>query len=300
MEDLIMNRSSGNLGEIAIYQPDEVTRLEVKIDGETVWMTQEQIARLFCVKQPAISKHIRNIYSEGELTPEDTYSILEYMGNDGKQKYKTRFYNLDMILSIGYRVNSKNAVAFRRWATAVLKDYMLRGYCINQRINQLEDRFDRRMTEYNNRLDEHQQVIDFIVRTSLPPVEGVFFDGQIYDAYAFVSRLIRSAVKRIVLIDNYIDNSVSTMMDKRNGNVKAIIYTTKVSRQLQMDIQKHNAQYPQIEIHEFTKSHDRFLIIDEKVYLIGASIKDLGKKWFGFTLMESISAEEIMERLRQV
>ena len=197
-------------------------------------------------------------------------------------------YSPDAIISVGYRVKSLIGTQFRRWATQILKNHLLHGQALIQRMNVIEDRFDRRMTEYNNRLDEHQQVIDFIVRTSLPPVEGVFFDGQIYDAYAFVSRLIRSAVKRIVLIDNYIDDSVLTMMDKRNSNVKAVIYTTKVSKQLQLDIQKHNAQYPQIEIHEFTKSHDRFLIIDEKVYLIGASIKDLGKKWFGFTLMESI------------
>ena len=303
MESLVLNSDSENIGEVVIYQPDEITRIDVQINNETVWLTQAQIAKLFGVGQPAISKHLKNIFRSGELDIKSVYSILEYTASDGKT-YKTGFYNLDAILSVGYRVNSKNATHFRQWANCILKEYLLKGHAYNVRLSQMNKEVNRQLDihtrtlmEHDSILKEHSQKIDFFIRTSLPPVEGIFFDGQIYDAYAFVSRLIRSAVKQIVLIDNYIDDSVLTMMDKRNGNVKAIIYTTKVSRQLQLDIQKHNAQYPQIEIHEFTKSHDRFLIIDEKVYLIGASIKDLGKKWFGFTLMESISAEEIMERL---
>ena len=258
MRNLILDNDPSNLGEIVIYQPDEETRLEVKIDGETVWMTQEQIAWLFGVKQPAISKHIRNIYNEGELTPEDTYSILEYMGNDGKQKYHIKYYNLDMILSVGYRVNSKNAVAFRRWATTVLKEYLLKGYCFNQRLNLMEDRFDRRMMEFDKRLDDHQQIIDLFIRTSLPPVEGIFFDGQIYDAYTFVSGLVRSAERRIILIDNYIDDTVLTVLDKRQKGVDAIIYTSKVSKETRLDILKHNKQYRPVQIQEFKKAHDRF------------------------------------------
>lgn len=304
MGSLVLNSDSENIGEVVIYQPDEITRIDVQINNETVWLTQTQIARLFGVGQPAISKHLKNIFISGELDIKSVYSILEYTASDGKT-YKTGFYNLDAILSIGYRVNSKNATRFRQWANSILKEYLLKGHAYNVRLSQMNKDFNRQLdvhtrtlSEHETILKEHSQKIDFFIRTSLPPVEGIFFDGQIYDAYAFVSRLIRSAVRRIVLIDNYIDDSVLTMIDKRDSNVEAIIYTTKLSKQLQLDIQKHNVQYPQIEIHEFSKSHDRFMIIDEDVYLIGASIKDLGKKWFGFTLMESISAEEIMERLR--
>jgi len=169
-------------GEIVVYQPDEITRLEVRVEGETVWLTQEQIAQLFGVMQPAISKHIRNIYASGELEQNGTYSILEYMGNDNRQKYSVKMYNLDVILSVGYRVNSKNAVLFRRWASSVLKEYLLKGYAMNHRLLALENRF----IEYEHRLDEHEKKIDFFVRTSLPPVEGIFYDGQIFDAYVFV------------------------------------------------------------------------------------------------------------------
>ena len=297
MEEMIFKNDSFSTGEVVIYQPDEVTSLEVMVDNETVWLTQEQIAYLLGVKQPAISKHIKNIYSVGELSPESTYSILEYMGNDGKQKYTAKYYNLDMILSIGYRVNSKNAIAFRRWASGILKEYLLRGYCISQRLNSMEDKFDRRMSDYDRRLEEHQQMIDFFIRTSLPPVEGIFFDGQIYDAYIFITTLIRRAERRIILIDNYIDESVLTILNKREENVEATIYTSKISKETKLDIQKHNEQYRRINVYLFKRSHDRFLIIDDSVYLIGASIKDLGKKWFGITLMECISSDEIINRL---
>ena len=214
-------------GEIVVYQPDEITRLEVMVENETVWLTQAHLAQLFGVNQPAISKHIRNIYSSGELSPEDTYSILEYMGNDGKQKYSLKYYNLDMILSVGYRINSKNAISFRRWANTILKEYLLKGYHINNRLDALEDKIERRMSEHDKRLDAHEQKIDFFVRTSLPPVEGIFYDGQIFDAYVFATELIRSARTKIVLIDNYIDESVLMMLSKRKPGVKAEIRTGK-------------------------------------------------------------------------
>ena len=266
-------------GEIVVYQPDEITRLEVRVEDETVWLTQEQIAQLFGVMQPAISKHIRNIYASGELEQNGTYSILEYMGNDNRQKYSVKMYNLDVILSVGYRVNSKNAVLFRRWASSVLKEYLLKGYAMNHRLLALENRF----IEYEHRLDEHQKQIDFFVRTSLPPVEGIFYDGQIFDAYVFVSDLIRSARNRIVLIDNYIDESVLMILSKRAAAVKAEIRTGHLSRQLQLDVQKHNSQYPSVEIIRTPNIHDRFLIVDDDVYHIGASLKDLGKKLFAFS-----------------
>ena len=265
-----------NRGEIVLYQLDDVVKLEVRLDEETVWLTQAQIAMLFGTKRPTITKHLNNIYNSGELERSSTCSILEHMGNDGKQKYVTQYYNLDAILSVGYRVNSKNATLFRRWANGVLKEYLLKGYALN-----------RRLTELEHTVAEHSKKIDFFVRTSLPPVEGVFYGGQLFDAYKFVTDLIRSARKSLLLIDNYVDETVLLMLSKRNDGVKADIYTQTISRQLQLDLERHNSQYPPIEIHICKKSHDRFLIIDEMgVYHIGASIKDLGKKMFAFSKLE--------------
>lgn len=265
-----------NQGEIILYQPDSEVKLEVRLEEETVWLTQEQIATLFGTKRPAITKHLSNIYSSGELDRESTCSILEHMGNDGKQKYVTKFYNLDAILSVGYRVNSKNATLFRRWANSILKEYLLKGYSVN-----------RRLTELEHTVAEHSRKIDFFVRTSLPPVEGIFYDDQLFDAYKFATDLIRSAKKSLLLIDNYVDESVLLMLSKRNPGVTADIYTQTVSHQLQLDLQKHNSQYSPIGLHTYKKSHDRFLIIDgTDVYHIGASLKDLGRKMFAFSKLE--------------
>ena len=263
-------------GEIILYQPDEAIRLEVRMENETVWLTQEQIANLFGTKRPAITKHLNNIYNSGELDVDSTCSILEHMGNDGKQKYTTKYYNLDAILSVGYRVNSRNATLFRRWASSVLKEYLLKGYSINQRLSELE-----------KTVALHSEKIDFFVRTSLPPVEGIFYDGQIFDAYKFASDLIRSARKSLLLIDNYVDDSVLLMLSKRNPGVTATVYTQKITPQLQLDLDKYNDQYPPINIRTYRNSHDRFLIGDDKdVYHIGASLKDLGKKLFAFSKLE--------------
>lgn len=263
-------------GEIILYQPDEAVKLEVRLEDETVWLTQEQIADLFGTKRPAITKHLNNIYKSGELDIDSTCSILEHMGNDGKQKYTTKYYNLDAILSVGYRVNSRNATLFRRWASSVLKEYLLKGYSINQRLSELE-----------KTVALHSEKIDFFVRTSLPPVEGIFYDGQIFDAYKFASDLIRSARKSLLLIDNYVDDSVLLMLSKRNPGVTATVYTQKITPQLQLDLDKYNDQYPPINIRTYRNSHDRFLIVDDKdVYHIGASLKDLGKKLFAFSKLE--------------
>lgn len=296
MESVGHENLSESTGEIVVYQPDEITKLEVRFDAETVWLTQAQIAHLFGVGQPAISKHLRNIFSSGELSADSVYSILEYTASDGKS-YKTGFYNLDAILSVGYRVNSRNATLFRQWANKVLKDFLLKGVALQHQFRALEDRFDRRMIQYDKRLDAQEKKIDFFIQNNLPPRQGVFFDGQIYDAYTFVANLLRKAQRRIILIDNYIDDTVLTMLDKRSAGINAKIYTGRISQQLQLDISKHNSQYPPIEVETFSKAHDRFLIIDDEVYLIGASIKDLGKKWFGFTLMENTEAEELIGRL---
>ena len=276
--------------EIVLYQPNEQMSLEVKLENETVWLTQQQIADLFGVKRPAVTKHLGNIFREGELDITSVSSILEHTAADGKI-YSTQFYNLDAILSVGYRVNSKNATLFRRWANQVLKEYMLRGYAINQRLLAMEERMDKRIGKIENTLVAHQEKIDFFVRTSLPPHQGIFYDGQIFDAYTFINDRIREASTRIILIDNYIDDSVLTILSKRADKVTATIYTKKPSAQLQLDIHKHNAQYPPIDIVTFDRSHDRFLCIDDTVYHLGASIKDLGKKWFAFNRMEMPTTE---------
>ena len=276
--------------EIVLYQPNEQMSLEVKLENETVWLTQQQIADLFGVKRPAVTKHLGNIFREGELDITSVSSILEHTAADGKI-YSTQFYNLDAILSVGYRVNSKNATLFRRWANQVLKEYMLRGYAVNQRIVYVEEYFDKRLRAHEQRIENVEQKIDFFVRTSLPPHQGIFYDGQIFDAYTFINDRIREASTRIILIDNYIDDSVLTILSKRADKVAATIYTKKPSAQLQLDIQKHNAQYSPIDIIAFDRSHDRFLCIDETVYHLGASIKDLGKKWFAFNRMEMPTTE---------
>ena len=263
-------------GEIILYQPDEAVKLEVRLEDETVWLTQEQIADLFGSKMPAITKHLNNIYKSGELDIDSTCSILEHMGNDGKQRYTTKYYNLDAILSIGYRVNSKNATLFRKWANSVLKDYLLKGYSINKRLSELE-----------RTVAQHTEKIDFFVRTALPPVEGIFYNGQIFDAYKFATDLVKSARRSIVLIDNYVDETVLLMLSKRSVGVSATIYTQRITQQLQLDLDRHNSQYPPIDIRTYRDSHDRFLIVDETdVYHIGASLKDLGKKMFAFSKLD--------------
>ena len=263
-------------GEIILYQPDEAVKLEVRLEDETVWLTQEQIADLFGTKRPAITKHLNNIYKSGELDVDTTCSILELMGNDGKQRYTTKYYNLDAILSIGYRVNSKNATLFRKWVNSVLKDYLLKGYSINKRLSELE-----------RTVAQHTEKIDFFVRTALPPVEGIFYNGQIFDAYKFATDLVKSARRSIVLIDNYVDETVLLMLSKRSVGVSATIYTQRITQQLQLDLDRHNSQYPPIDIRTYRDSHDRFLIVDETdVYHIGASLKDLGKKMFAFSKLD--------------
>ena len=262
-------------GEIILYQPDEAVKLEVRMEDETVWLTQAQIAELFGTEVPAISKHIRNIIRSGELEKEATVSKMEIVRLEGSRKVKRviDIYNLDMILSVGYRVNSKNATLFRRWANKVLKEYLLKGYSVNRRLSELEQT-----------VSEHSKKIDFFVRTSLPPVEGIFFDGQIFDAYKFASDLIKSAKHSLLLIDNYVDESVLLMLSKRQPEVTATVYTQRITPQLQLDLDKFNDQYPPIDIRTCKLSHDRFLIIDDtEVYHIGASLKDLGKKWFAFS-----------------
>ena len=272
--------------EIVLYQPEGSVSLEVRLENETVWLTQQQISELFGTGRQAITKHLKNIFASNELDENSVCSILELTASDGKS-YKTKTYNLDAIISVGYRVNSKNATLFRRWASQVLKDYLLKGHVINQRISNLEQRVDAKFLSYDMQLTRLNEKVDFFVRTSLPPVEGIFFDGQIFDAYAFATNLIKSAKNSLILIDNYIDESTLLMLSKLTTGVDATIYTQRITPQLQLDLTRHNNQYPPINIRTYRQAHDRFLIIDQSdVYHIGASLKDLGKKLFAFSRMD--------------
>lgn len=275
-------------GEIILYQPDEAIKLEVRLEDETVWLNRQQLSELFDRDIKTIGKHISNALKE-ELIDIPTVAKFATVQKEG-ERFVTRqveFYNLDMTLSVGYRVKSQRGIQFRQWANKVLKDYLLKGYSINQRLNEIEQKMDNKFFQIEKTIAEHDKKIDFFVRTSLPPVEGIFFDGQIFDAYKFATDLIKSAKCSLILIDNYVDESVLLMLSKRNSEVSATIYTHKINAQLQLDLNKHNDQYPPIEARTYKSSHDRFLIIDNtEVYHIGASLKDLGKKMFAFSKLE--------------
>ena len=270
--------------EIILYQSDNAVQLEVMLENETVWLTLNQMSILFERDKSVISRHISNIFKEQELDKNSVVAKNATTASDGKT-YLIEYYNLDVIISVGYRVKSKRGTQFRIWANKVLKDYLLKGYAVNQRIENLE-----------RRVSATEDKIDFFVKTALPPVQGIFYDGQIFDAYKFVADLVKSATKSIVLIDNYLDESVLILLSKRKENVKCQIFTNKISTQFKLDLEKFNAQYPPVEVKEFSKSHDRFLIIDETIFHIGASLKDLGKKWFAFSKI-NLDAKLMMEMM---
>ena len=272
-----------NRGEIVIYQPDEVTRLEVLVEGETVWLNRHQLAALFGRDVKTIGKHIKNALRE-ELADIPVVANFATTASDGKT-YVVEYYNLDMVLSIGYRVKSSRGIQFRKWANSTLREYLMKGFLINDRLSDLEGRVNARLFEHEKRLDEYGEKIDFFVRTSLPPVEGIFYDGQIFDAYVFVSDLVKSARRRIILIDNYVDESVLLLLSKRAPGVTAEVRTGRMPEQLRLDVQKHNSQYTPVTIVRTQNIHDRFLIVDDVVYHVGASLKDLGKKLFAFSKM---------------
>lgn len=277
-----------NQGEIIVYQPEKTLQLEVRMENETVWLTQAQMADLFETTPQNITLHIKNIYVEQELIADSTCKDFLQVREEGSRMIKRmqKFYNLDVIISVGYRVKSKRGTQFRIWANKILKDYLLKGYSINKRIENIEAK-----------IIEHDQKIDFFVKTSLPPVEGVFYDGQLFDAYKFVADLIRTATTSLILIDNYIDDTVLTLFTKRIPGVTVAIYTAQLSKQLSLDLLRHNSQYEPIDIRQFHQSHDRFLIIDEReLYHIGASLKDLGKKWFAFSKMQ-LDIQELLRHL---
>ncbi|RLD42137.1 MAG: DNA-binding protein, partial [Bacteroidetes bacterium] len=245
--------------EIIIYQPDDLaTRIDVRIEDETVWLSQVQMAELFQSTKQNISLHINNIYKEGELEKSSTVKEYLTVQTEGKRQVqrKITIYNLDVIISVGYRVKSKQGTQFRIWANKVLKDYLLKGYALNNRINRIEDNV--------HQLSQKVNEIDLQLKTELLPKQGIFYNGQVFDAWLLIADIIKSAKKSILLIDNYVDETVLAMLDKRKKNVDAVIYTKKITKQLQTDIEKHNAQYPEIKLKKLTTAHDRFFIIDRK------------------------------------
>ena len=289
-----MNNIESSKGEIVMYQPDETIRLEVRMGEETVWLTQQQMAELFDKDRTVISRHIRNIYKEEELEENITCAKFAHMGSEGDQTYEYTAYNLDVIISVGYRVKSKRGTKFRQWANRILKEYLLKGYVVNSRIVALEEH----VAKQDSQIEELKDKVNFFVRSSLPPVEGIFYDGQIFDAYVQIVSLIKQAKHSITLIDNYIDEATLTMLSKRNSNVSATIYTRQLNQQQQLDLQRHNQQYPPIDIHTTQRNHDRFLIIDDVVYLFGASLKDAGKKLFAYIKMQETPIAQLLNNIR--
>lgn len=284
--------------EIILYQPDSTLSLDVRVENETVWLNRNQIAVLFDRDVKTIGKHINNALQE-ELAGLPTVAKFAIVQKEGERTVtrNVEHYNLDVIISVGYRVKSKRGIQFRQWANKVLKDYLLRGYSVNQRLLHMESRIDRRLSEHDYQIKELTDKVDFFLRTSLPPREGVLFDGQIFDAHRFVNQLVRSAKRRIILIDNYVDDTVLTQLDNRKEGVEAIIYTRRITAVFQLDIDRHNMQYAPIEVKAATKIHDRFMVVDDTLYHIGASIKDLGAKLFAFSKME-ISPSLILDNLQ--
>ncbi|MBO6167690.1 MAG: virulence RhuM family protein [Kiritimatiellae bacterium] len=284
--------------QIVVYQPNETVRLDVRLENETVWLTQLKIAELFGVQKAAISKHVRNIFASGELVKNATVSKMETVQTEGgRSVVRTQeFFNLDVIIAVGYRVNSQRATQFRIWATKVLKEYLLRGYSVNARLNQLEDTMHRNLARHDQRIATLEQKVDFFVQTQTPPLQGVFYDGQLWDARALVLKLIQSAKRSLLLIDNWVTPETLDFFAKKRKGVTVTIITSEhydkkhvPHRKLSdADIATFDAQYPRLVVRYNETFHDRFLIIDDKeLYLIGASLKDLGRKCFGFTKMDA-------------
>jgi len=282
--------------EIILYRPNELAEhIEVRIEDETVWLSQQQMASLFNQTKQNISLHINNCFKERELEKDATVKESLTVQKEGKRtvKRKIEFYNLDIIISVGYRVKSKQGTQFRIWANKILKDYLLKGYTINNRMNRIEDNIQTLSKKVNE--------IDLQINTQLIPTQGVFFDGQIFDAYALTSKIIRTARKSIVLIDNYLDESTIIQLSKKKEGVKVLLLAKNTSKQLILDIKKANEQYGNFTLKSFTQSHDRFLIIDQtEVYHLGASLKDLGKKWFAFSRLDKASVGNILNSILEL
>jgi hypothetical protein len=270
----------------------ETQPIDVLIENDTVWLTQLQMVQLFQSTKQNISLHINNLFKEGELDEDSTVKEYLTVQNEGGRKVSRniKLYNLDVIISVGYRVKSTTGTQFRIWANKILKDYLLKGYAINHRIEVLE----KKVSSIEIKNTEFQ----LLINSNLSPQQGVFFEGELFDAHVLISKIIKSAHYSILLFDNYIDETVLTQLAKKNKGVSVKIYTKSISRQLQLDVEKFNKQYDSLQVFEFDKAHDRFLIIDQKeIYHLGASLKDLGKKWFAFSKLH-IDPDLILGKLR--
>ena len=291
-----MNDIETTKGEIVMYQLNDTVKLDVRLEDETVWLTQAQMSQLFSVKENTVTYHIKEIYRTEELEKEGTARKIRVVRKEGNRQVNRSidFYNLDMIISVGYKVNSKRGVRFRQWASKVLKEYLLRGYVINKSLQEVHTQ----LGDQDRRISALEEKVDFFVRSSLPPVEGIFYDGQIFDAYVQIVNLIKQAKRSVVLVDNYIDETTLTMLSKRLAGVSATIYTRQLNQQQQLGLQRHNAQYPPVTVNICQHNHDRFLIIDEAVYLFGASLKDAGKKLFAYIKMQDTPASYLLKIMR--
>lgn len=288
-----------SIGEVVLYNPTELIKLEVKLEDETVWLTQPQMVQLFDSSKANISEHLKNIYAQEELSHDATVRIFRTVRQEGKRNVSRNieYYNLDAIISVGFRVNSKAGIAFRQWANRVLKEHILRGYSINRHLLSLQERTDERFQAIEQRLDAQQEQVDFLVRTHQQPAELLFPTGCVFDAWAYVSQLVRSACQRIILIDNYCDESVLKIMAKRASGVACCIHS-RYSESFRYDLQKYNKQYAPIDFVQLSqRNHDRFLIIDDVVYLLGASLKDMGKSLSAITKMQ-MSPEIILANVK--
>ena len=287
--------------EIVVYQPDETIRLEVRLENDTVWLTQSQLCELFGVVKSNVSYHLKNIFTMGELAYGATVQKIRTVRKESGRNVvrELEYFNLDVIISLGYRINSKLGIQFRQWATHILKEFMLRGYALNQRMNQIEDKVDRRLAEHDGRIFSLEEKVDFFVRTSLPPVQGVFYDGQVFDARVFATRHILSAKESIFLIDNWVDVVTLEILSKKAADVAVEIVTSRRGNRLSMgDITDFNEQYGGLTVRESANFHDRFLVIDDRtLYLVGASLKDLGRKCFAFTQLDSSEIPRLKSRI---
>ena len=290
--------------EIVVYQPDDTMRLDVRLQDDTVWLSQEQMVKLFGRDQSVIARHIRNIFKEGELDRKVVYAKFAYTTRHGAIPGKTQvkevgLYNLDVVISVGYRVKSVQGTRFRQWATQVLKEFMLRGYAFNQRLNQLEDKVDRRLSKTEQDVIGLKEKVDFFVQTSQPPVRVVFYNGQVFDAHAFAAKFILSAKKSILLIDSWVDVVTLELLAKKAKGVTVEIVTSRRGNKISAsDIAKFNAQHGGLTVTVSRNFHDRFIAIDGKrLYLVGASLKDLGWKCFAFTELDAGEIPNLRARI---
>ena len=271
--------------EIVVYQPNETMRLEVRVRDESVWLTQAQMCELFQRDVSVVSRHIKNVFAEGEVDRESNLHFLQIPNSDKP----IAVYSLNVIISVGYRVKSQRGTQFRIWATTVLREYLLRGYSVNSRLNQLEDKMDRRLAKHDADIIELRKDVDFFISSSLPPKEKVFVEGKMLDAQVELTRIVKTAKRRIVLIDNYIDERTLMLLGNRAAKVTCTVYTLRPnSPKLAPALANYAKEYPSlpITVKGYKESHDRFLIVDNTVWHIGTSVKDAGSALFAMMKME--------------